>query len=259
MWLKLGRAEELLNRLNTEVDAWNDSTPYLAWDQWNQDHTAFRVIARLLNDPPLHRWSLMFADFIHNLRCVLDHMIWAIAVHEDPTLTVADDRGLMFPIWIKPPNADDRKRIKRLSPAVRNAILYMQPHSRTITTGHAVHPLAILGDFDNTNKHKLLKLAKPAVAQTHVKVRATFLPGEKKPQHFIYRGELKGDTEVFRIVFLERPHADAQITYDLGFIIAIIHELTSSTGTDRDDYSSLADILIAEVLTVIGAVCACVA
>ena len=257
MWRKLDRAEELLNQLNAKVDKWHGTKPYGFITKPNQDFTSFSVLVEIYDEPPIARWSLIYSDFLHNLRCALDHMVWAIAVHEDPPYVFSDDRSLMFPIWIKPPNSNDRSRIKRLSTHVQTAVEFMQPCNRPVTTGHPYHPLAILGDFDNQNKHKLLKLARPAIASFKMRVISNRQPGEGIPRQTTYRGTVEHGIEIIKVDF-DSPHPEAKLQYGVEFIIGVRYEKANVLGTVVDDYAALGTSLIDEVVSVIGAVTAVV-
>jgi hypothetical protein len=56
------------------------------------------LILRVLKLPALERWSLVAADCVHNLRCALDHLVYAIAVYESGQDPPPNHRGLQFPI-----------------------------------------------------------------------------------------------------------------------------------------------------------------
>src|SRR5438309_942863 len=99
MWAKLCRAEELLNRLDAEVETWRKLKPYSCEPTRNQELTHYAITVRVFRKPDIIRWSLQVADIIHNLRCALDHMLWAIVVHESlPNDPVGADH-LQFPVW----------------------------------------------------------------------------------------------------------------------------------------------------------------
>jgi hypothetical protein len=259
MWARLRRADELLNRIEAEVGAFLKTGAYKVTVHPNQDHTCYTGIIEVKNPPDIERWSLMFGDLIHNLRCALDNMVWAIAVHYDPALATSDDRVLAYPIWDKPPNSNDRGKIKALKcERVRKAIEFMQPHNRPDSSYSPYHPLSILRDLDNSNKHKLLHLTYPRLGGGRLNPVAFRAPDENNPQSALYLGQVKDGTEVFK-VFFDRPHPEAKIYFQLTFVMAVVHKVASNRGTDRDDFCRLGSALIDEVVNVIGAVLATVA
>src|ERR1035441_5945672 len=149
---KIVRAKELFDGLDDEVRAWQDTKPYTFTHEVNAKFTRYSIVAYVHNEPPITHWSLIISDIFHNLRCSLDHLIYAVAVHES-----ADAEGIQFPICDVPLNSNDRRRIKSLSDPVRTAIDLVQPYNRG-NPSLPQPPLAILRDIDNTNKHRLLKL-----------------------------------------------------------------------------------------------------
>jgi hypothetical protein len=254
MWAKLDRAELLLNSLNIEVDSWHAAKPYKITTKPNEDYTCYSTTIEIDPEPRIARWSLMYSDFIHNLRCALDHMVWAIALDKDPALATAHETQLSYPIWDNPPNADAKRRIALLkgSPAY-GAIEFMQPHNRPSAAYRPYHPLSLLRDLDNANKHKLLYLAMPGIAEFTYRLFANRAPDEGNPKYGVFKGQIKGGAEIARL-FFDRPHPEAKIDFDFAMILAILHKKSSATGKDRDDYSALGAILINEVVGVIGAV-----
>jgi hypothetical protein len=253
MWAKLGRAEELLNRLDAEVAAFHAGDAYGFDILPNDDHTCQSIFIKI-NENAKIRWSLLFSDFIHNLRCVLDHLAWAIAVHYDPSLPTKNDTILSFPIWENMPNANERRRIKPIkSNTVRDAIEFMQPFNRPSPIYHPYHPLLMLRDLDNANKHKLLYLTQPRIWKIDVQVCATASLHEKQPEMAYFKGEIKHGMEILRVTF-PRPHPEAKVNFRIGIILGVNHKITSATGKNLDDYSRLGETLVAEVVDVIGAI-----
>jgi hypothetical protein len=250
MYYKLDRAEALLNGLNAKVDAWFATKPYRLRTEHNADFTDYGFFVDVIGSPDIVRWSLIYADFVHNLRCALDHMVWAIAVHENPAVAASNDRSLMFPIWNNPPSRD-RRRIHRLNKPVRDAVEFVQPCNRVVTA--PMHPLALLGYLDNMNKHQLLYLATATVAATQMRLAFGRLPGEVDPIHRVYSGQIKDGAEIMGVTF-SHPHPEAKMYYDATFIIAIRYPTPGSGGIDRDDYAALGTHMIREVVGVIGAV-----
>jgi len=256
MWAKLGRAEELLNHLNTEVRAWLNFKPYSGVPTHNAEMTHYAITARVHREPDIVRWSLQVADIVHNLRCALDHMLWAIVVHEslpnDPVGAGADH--LQFPIWECPPNSDARRNIRCLSQPVRAAIKFVQPYHAVFTHPLPIHPLILLNDIDNRNKHRLLHLAISSAASG--KVRFNYVGNaQNDPEVSIERGEIKDGTELVSATF-KIPQPDVTYEFEFRLIIAMMYGTANAAGADRDDYSVMLATLIGEVSNVIGVVVA---
>jgi hypothetical protein len=252
MWAKLDRAEELLNRLDNEVAAWHKVKPYRVVNERNAELTRYSTVVYVDEPPPIVRWSLQISDIIHNLRCSLDHLLWAIVVYESPNHKPVGADSLTFPIWEAPPNSVAARNIACLSAGVRTAIEYMQPYNRSPSRGALSHPLTLLRDFDNRNKHRLLQLSTAAVASANMEI--TFSGDEPdEPTFFLHRGEIKNRTEVIVATF-SRPHSHVKYDFRISIIIAMIYEKANAAGADRDGYAALMDVLVNEVIDVIGAV-----
>src|SRR5947209_3565314 len=123
MWAKLERAREHAQTIKDESGAWFHKYSYTISHKPNDEFTRYSIILNFPACPPFQRWSLLFADSIHNLRCALDHLIYAIAVHEsggqDPPPN-AD--ALQFPVCDSAANFNRpnvQRRISTLSLDVR--------------------------------------------------------------------------------------------------------------------------------------------
>jgi hypothetical protein len=256
MWANLGRAKELLLGIDGEVKAWMDTAPYGYIIKVNEDKSCVSIIIKVKNEPPLVRWSLILADFFHNLRCVLDHMVWAIAVHENPGFSSMNNTTLQFPIWNNAPTLRDWGKNALLSDPVRTAIELVQPYKALPDPVLPMHPLAILGWLDNTNKHRLLKMAQGSAGAGDVRI--TWQGTNDPPERRIHTGDIKDGTEVLRFTF-PAPQLNVECEVkSLSAIIAIVYPKATPRGTDRDDYAALGDILIEKVKCVISVVTAAV-
>jgi hypothetical protein len=247
---KIGRAEELLHGLDDEVRAWQNTKPYTFTKNINAEFTRYSVIVHVHNEPPITRWSLIISDIAYNLRCSLNHLIYAVAIQES-----ANTDRLQFPTCDAPLNSNERKRIESLSRGVRTAIESVQPYNRRHPSLPQA-PLSILRDIDNTNKHKLLMLA---FSNVHAgKIGLKWEGVQEMPQSVVYTGEIKDGTEIMMVTFpFPYPNVELEIL-ELSFIIALKHPTPNAAGGDRDDYGALLDIIIQEVKFVVDTVVAAV-
>src|SRR5688572_16488924 len=95
---KANRAIELLKQLNAEVEQWKASEPYQVLSECNVERTKFVVGIRITSEPDGLRWSLLAGEILFNLRCALDHLVYAWAVADTGSDPPPDAGGLMFPI-----------------------------------------------------------------------------------------------------------------------------------------------------------------
>jgi hypothetical protein len=245
MW-KIDRAKDLLDGLDREVLAWHDTKPYGFFTYVNPEKTRASVIVKAYNEPPIIRWSLIIADIIHNLRCALDHTFWALMSNEFSGAIPKKAEKLSFPIWDGPPNSDQRRNLDPIGPKLFSAIesvqLYNHPYPSL-----PVHPLAIVRDIDNANKHKLLFTVMASAGRIEVKATGLRQYYEDAVKSEIYRGELKEGVEAVVTTFeVPHPYIKYECTLFMS-LIAIRHPVASRLGQDRDDYAALIDILIVEV------------
>jgi hypothetical protein len=129
----------------------------------------------------------------------------------------------------------------------------VQPYNNPDAT-YPVHPLAIIRDIDNGNKHKLLFTVMPSVARIRLAVSGLRNdPDNQGHTETLYRDELKDGVEGVVTTFT-RPQP--YVKYDCPefmSIIAVKHPVASRLGQDRDDYAALIDSLTAQVRKTIAA------
>ena len=160
VWAKFHRAEEHINTFEKEVMAWVSSNPYRVAVKHNADFSRYWAIIRVRNEPSLKRWSLISSDSIHNLRCALDHLIYAIAIVRTKTNPPPRVGGWAFPIRDDFPSFQSALKnhiFHRLGTSVLEEIERFQPYNR-------LHPrlppiLGMLRRFDDLDKHRLLRVA----------------------------------------------------------------------------------------------------
>jgi hypothetical protein len=254
---KLQHAEGYLNSIENEVKSWMNDHPYSITRQTNSDSTRYSLILRINKQPPLQRWSLVTGDIVHNLRCALDHLVYAIAIHESGQDPPPSGNKLMFPICDTGAifRDESNRRLVTLSDRVRTAIETVQPYNRPHTELPPL--LAILRDFNNTDKHRLLHLVYSSVSLGDIGFCGPSANIGTKCQFFANTGELKDGAEIATFIF-ERPTPDMQydrIIFDV--ILALWHgkrDPSDSVFHERSDFISLLQILTDEVKTVVDIV-----
>jgi hypothetical protein len=247
---KIGRAKELLDGLDTEVLAWQDTKPYSFFPYISPNFRRACIFVEAYNDPPIIRWSLIVADIIHNLRCALDHTFWALLKKEFPAGVPPRAERLGLPIWDAPPTADQRRSLQAAGSKLVAAVESVQPYNHP-TTKSPVHPLAFIRDIDNGNKHKLLFTVMPSLARINIKV-SNVRQAHTSHREEMYRGELKDGVEAVVTTFdVPEPYMKYECTECVA-IIAIKHPVANRLGQDRDDYAALIDNLMVEVKRVIS-------
>lgn len=253
---KLRHAESYLNSVKDEVKAWMDSSPYSISRETNTDCTRYSLILRINKEPPVERWSLLIGDIIFNLRCTLDHMTYAIAVHESGQNPPPSWNKLQFPICDSVEKFRESSwRVETLSDCVRAAIETVQPYNRP----HEEIPplLSILRDINNTDKHRLLHLAYSAVSLGQVGFKGTAALNKTGWDFIPNVGELKDGAEIAAFVF-DSPTPDMEYDIvDFTVILALTHgkrNPSDSVFHERSDFVSLLQIIADEVKSVVSIV-----
>lgn len=254
---KLGRAEEHRGTLYDEISHWYKAPPYRAVPETNADFTKHSVwIERTKTpEPNIERWSLIFGDAVHNLRAVLDHLIYAVAIHQTGRNPPPGERALAF---IIERSVDDfaakRSRMKpnALSSSVWAAIEGVQPFNRK----HNILPplLQLIADLDNMDKHRLPHGFMATPTEIDVTLEGSVSPGIYKTGQGGFFGELKHRTEVMWVSF-NGPAPDMKYRINLvETVFAIAHgkrEVTDEDWKGRTEASALLTEMIAEVKAII--------
>lgn len=169
--VKLDRADQHLQSLIDEIARWKLTNPYAISHEIDSE-TGDDIVRFNRIDQPPRLIAQLIGDCLHNLRCVLDHLVYDLAIANRGTLTDEESRETMFPIFISPDgfNARGLRRIRYVSLAVQTIIQSLQPYH----TGDAAitHWLWLLEQLQNIDKHRALLLA---VSAQHG-VDATFPP-----------------------------------------------------------------------------------
>lgn len=253
---KLQRSQEHFQTLKEEMRSWMDRHPYSVLQKVNGDGSRYSLILRVDELPPLQRWTLIFADCINNMRCALDYLVYAIAVHEAAPNPPSNEKDLLFPIVDSRANFDkavtDQRRLGKISDSVRTAIEKFQPYNRP----HPELPplLAVLRELNNADKHRLLRLVFGAVQGGELTLvgNSEVAPNVVAAAHV---AEVEDGTEIFAFT-CDPPtlgmHFDRGAK--ISVIIAIWHgkrEPSEPDFTGRSDILSVLALLSDEIREVI--------
>jgi hypothetical protein len=147
---KLLRAEHHLKILNDIVTRYK-RTEYLLIPKPCDDPDEILFSIKLPKIP--EDIALIAGDCIHNLRCVLDHIVWQLAHRTSPNRTPEQRKKNMFPLsltygeFVK---QVARERLNGLPPKAVTLVETFQPY-------HAAFDfLGALGELENIDKHRTL-------------------------------------------------------------------------------------------------------
>lgn len=166
-WLKWAwavvNANVLGDNVNTFASQPERKLPVLLFQDYDaKRHCIILSIADIKNPfPPL--WGLLLGDAVHDFRCVLDHVAWALYKRgKTPNLSAKKERRIYFPISTVRKDFNDSLRVKL--PGVHRADIAIvrryQPYIAGKRNMHR-HILLALESLSNRDKHRTIQ---PVVA-----------------------------------------------------------------------------------------------
>jgi hypothetical protein len=169
---KFGWAGKQKDTMDAAIDAWYKSNAYGIKGSLDEAPGWFVLELRELNPPPIEI-SLLFADWIHNLRSVLDHIAF--------TLTPNADERTSFPVVRESKNwrSTHMGRIPDFPSEWLGKVEVAQPFQYGSRCDE--HPLYILHHLDIREKHRFIV---PMVLTSLSTI----------PQFFFNRPTLEGET-----------------------------------------------------------------
>lgn len=152
--LKWERAKGHLADLTATFDIWQASAPITIEGVLQDDDETVELIMRVPRGIPVHEWSLILGDAVHNLRSAFDAVAWGMANHNDAkprnprrvSFPVADD----VDVW----NRAVESWLGAIDPEHQQRIAIMQPY--TFAAAGSETFLSVLTDLDNRDKHRNL-------------------------------------------------------------------------------------------------------
>ena len=168
IWAKLNRAEHHLADLNERVGEYLDADPYtIRVKEYPQTNT-YEFVLTVVAEPPLGL-SVIIGDCLQNLRAVLDHLAWELVYANSLTPSIEHPRT-QFPIYTSQTTKTGKPRIVDILPGIharaQGVIESLQPYHRRYDP--QAHPLAILQELSNADKHRTLHLTAAQVTEAEI-------------------------------------------------------------------------------------------
>lgn len=245
---KLNRAKQEFDVLRQEMGTFSDRDPQPHFSRGYFDADTWEWIERWqIREPPPLRWGVMLGDCVHNLRSALDHLICQLTLLDGGTME--DCAQTQYPIASRDEaqfEAMANHRIPDLSKRHRAMVKMTQPYR----AGNEAwkHPLAVLADLSNADKHRILNPAVSIVKSDTGAVLDRIVnsyqgegPSPVKSWWMLANGQrLEHDAPWFRIVFdrtllPERP-VNVQMSGNLRLGIAF-----GEIGLDADSYRHIGE------------------
>lgn len=167
--LKLQRAEEHLGQLITEHEAFLARNPYRMLAELDPD-PEYQILwrAKIVEPPPLERWSSLVGECVHALRSALDHTAYALVqinrpgtehaefpIIKDKYVTDADGTRLRWPV-VGP------QKLPGVGRDARAQVKWLQPYRRR-DGNERFDRLWVIHRMDIIDKHRRLNLVRPLV------------------------------------------------------------------------------------------------
>lgn len=171
--LKVGRALEHLLALDDEIAAYRDKDPYKILREIDYGDSRLRFSYWLTEFPPPHL-SVVIGDVVNNLRSALDHLAWQLVLANGGTPR-SDRPATQFPIRLKQRDRSGNVRPPEVAGGVAPAVVaeldQLQPYQRRLDPEK--HPLALLAELSNVDKHRTLHTTALHTLQSEVTLITT--------------------------------------------------------------------------------------
>jgi hypothetical protein len=162
--LKVERAKEHFEQLQSAVEAFRTTDPYGAVRYMNPKRTEEVVRARISKQPP-PQLAIIIGDLLHNLRSALDHLVCQLVMANgkgscsDTQFPICKERDEFFgnPKVKKSPQS---AKVQHVASGAQTVIESLQPYNHLPVDDH---PLYLLNRLNNRDKHRLLNLAVAAI------------------------------------------------------------------------------------------------
>jgi hypothetical protein len=204
-YLKLARADVHLSALVEGITSYEASAPFIVQEDVNG---RVRTLTARIKDEPDPVLGVILGDLVHNLRSSLDHIVWQLAL----TSTSKPRRQTSMPLATTPTDfASARRSLLRDVPGEAVAALErIQPYAHAVFGDDPFrHPLTMLHELWNVDKHRRLVVASAWADPSHV---AHDLPRKSIGEiRFFRTGDRSARVEVPVAVKREDVHFEVKV------------------------------------------------
>ena len=245
---KLARARAQLQELTQTVEAFLGRDPYELVHR-DDPQTGERVVSvRVKEEPPSGRIAAIIGDIGHNLRSALDYVAHQFVLVNGQTPTHATE----FPIFAQAAQytADTRRKTRGMSAQAIALIRSLQPFAWQTPLDR--HPLWILHELNNADKHRELSVVGNALQSQNVTITSN-VQVAVRPAAPISLGApppiipIQDGTELMRIAIVAGPPGggaaltNAQFGFGISFrsppivrgkpVVALMNDLVDFVDT----------------------------
>lgn len=212
--LKYNRAYEQFKALHKEVGGWIDRNGETPVTERNAEGTEYALVLKLREIPGLERWAVITGDILFNLRCTLDHLVYALAVEKSGKNPPEWGHRLQFPIADTKDDWDDAIRGHRLDGISDEALTFIKSE-QPYNGGNKI--LSVLRSLSDIDKHRTLNLV-----ALNVTGGTAIIPTDGSPREFTFwvnDAPLEKETTLARIKH-SKPSRDPGVKFTLSLTIS---------------------------------------
>jgi hypothetical protein len=175
---KLKRAHGHIEHLRASIREAGQGDPYrLPLRVQGEPETGGKTLRVGALPDKAEEWGLLIGDAIHNLRCALDHIWWALAIkHLEREPTEQEASSIQFPILKPGGNWDPGNHTGWVGAEATEIAAEAQPHNGL--DGGEIHPLAVLRVLSNADKHRVIAATVHVLGETTIQMRRIKGEGE---------------------------------------------------------------------------------
>lgn len=166
-------AQKHIALLNKEIAAFVESGAYSIAVEFQEDPPRYEAKAMLKEQRAFDRTlSLVLGDIVHNLRSILDHLAWVLVLVSGNNPSDTHPRT-QFPLYTDRLTDKGTLRDVTIHPGIndqaRAIVEWAQPYTRSDDPTR--HPLSILNELSNIDKHRWVQLTAGKFAMARVTLR----------------------------------------------------------------------------------------
>jgi hypothetical protein len=171
------RIERAAQHAREMSEVWNDYLVPHPFDfTMERDSDRSFVLKVIQREPVPTSLSVLFGEYLYNLRSALDYVVWALAVHTSRQQPPPGESGLQYPIYDD--EAAWKRNLWRLNPLLehhRAMLLTMQPFSSDLDANF----LGWINRLARIDRHRTLAVSTARVAEAEPVLQA---PSSSDPQ-----------------------------------------------------------------------------
>ena len=207
--LRLHRAMEHITEFEREADAFLKTNPFgITTEPYTQDGKKCLALRFKINHEPPKRLGIIAGECVHQLRAILDNLIWSLGELYPPV-----HPKIAFPLYLSLTdyqsaiNQPHLKGIQNFPPTAQMLIEGLQPYKGMFSSAPEINPIYVLHRLWNDDKHrspdlmggmnsgvalKIFKLEQPATLSAGLAIH----DGTKFACGVIPEGGIKPDAHV---------------------------------------------------------------